>query len=204
MTISDRERRLLGVWVIAMAVGGFIYWYSNSSPASSENTNSAVGAVPVDTIDRAQKRLAVLRKEAAMLPGKEDVLKQASAELDGREKGLLAGDTADQAQAQLLQVVKRVAKQQMPPLDTGQIELSRPRSYGSAYGQVSVSITLNCRIDELVNFLAGLGAQPELISTEEIRFGSSHPKQKTMPIRLTVTGLVAKRLIPKQRGIPQL
>ena len=146
----------------------------------------------------------MLRKQAATLPGKQAVLQQASVELGGREKGLIPGDTADQAQAQLLQVVKRVAKQQTPPLETGQIELGRPRSYGNAYGQVSVSITLTCRIDELVNFLAALGAQPELTATEEIRFGASHPKQKTMPIRLTITGLVARRLIPQQKGLPQL
>ncbi len=53
-------------------------------------------------------------------------------------------------------------------------------------------------------FSRRLGAQPELASTEEIRFGASHPKQKTMPIRLTVTGLVARRLIPQQKGLRTL
>jgi len=37
---------------------------------------------------------------------------------------------------------------------------------------VSVSVTATCRIDELVNFLAALSAQPELAATEEIRFGT--------------------------------
>jgi hypothetical protein len=202
MTLSDRDRRALIILGAALLVGGLIYWLSNSSPSASNE--SAKIASPVDSIDRAQKRLAMLRKQAATLPGKQAVLQQASVELGGREKGLIPGDTADQAQAQLLQVVKRVAKQQTPPLETGQIELGRPRSYGNAYGQVSVSITLTCRIDELVNFLAALGAQPELTATEEIRFGASHPKQKTMPIRLTITGLVARRLIPQQKGLPQL
>jgi Type II secretion system (T2SS), protein M subtype b len=201
MKISDRDRRALGIWGIAMLVGGFLYWYSNSSPSSS---GSSAAAPAVDNIDHAQKRLAVLRKQAATLPGKEAVLRQASAELGQREKGLIAGETADEAQAQLLQVVKRVAKAQTPPLETSQIEFGRPRTFGSAYGQVSVSITLTCHIEDLVNFLAGLGAQPELVATEEIRFGASHSKQKTLPIRLTVTGLVARRLIPKQKGIPEL
>ena len=102
---------------------------------------------------------------------------------------MIPGDTAEQAQAQLLQIVKRVAQQQTPPLEVGQVELGRPRTFGSAYGQVSLSITVTCRIEELVNFLAALSAQPELTATEEIRFGTSHPKQKTMPIRLTISGL---------------
>ena len=203
MTLGDRDRRALVILGIALAVGGAIYWFSSSSPAPS-SSSASVAVAPLDSIDRAQNRLAMLRRQAATLPGKQAVLKQVSAELNEREKGLIPGDTAEQAQAQLLQVVNRVAKQQTPPIQTGQVELGRPRSYGTAYGQVSVSLTLTCRIDELVNFLAALGAQPELTATEEIRFGASHPKQKTMPVRLTVTGLVARSLIPKQRGLPQL
>jgi hypothetical protein len=201
MTLGDRDRRALVILGAALLVGGLIYWLSSSPPSSS---GESAKIAPVDSIDRAQKRLAMLRKQAATLLGKQAVLQQASAELSEREKGLIPGDTADQAQAQLLQVVKRVAKQQTPPLEMGQVELGRPRSYSSAYGLVSVSITLTCRIDELVNFLAALGAQPELTATDEIRFGASHPKQKTMPVRLTVSGLVARRLIPQQKGLPQL
>jgi Type II secretion system (T2SS), protein M subtype b len=201
MTLGDRDRRALVVLGIAVVLGGFFYWYSNSSPLSGSSANLAA---PVDSVDRAQKRLATLRRQAARLSGNEAVLRQASLELNTREKGLLSGDTADQAQAQLLQVIKRVAQQQNPPLDMGQVELGRPRSFGSAYGQVSVSITLTCRIEELVNFLAALSAQPELVATEEIRFGASHPKQKTMPVRLTVSGLVPRRLVPERKGLPQL
>jgi hypothetical protein len=84
-----------------------------------------------------------------------------------------------------------------------QVELGRPSSFGSAYGQVTVSLTLTCRIDELVNFLAALSARPELTATEEIRFGTSHPKQKTMPVRLTIAGLVAKRLVPERKGVQE-
>jgi Type II secretion system (T2SS), protein M subtype b len=201
MTLGDRDRRALIVLGVALLGGGLIYWLSNSTPSSS---GESAKIAPVDSIDRAQKRLATLRKQAATLPGKQVVLRQASLELSEREKGLIPGDTADQAQAQLVQVIKRVAAQQTPPLEMGQVELTRPRSYGTAYGLVSVSITLTCRIDELVNFLAALGAQPELTATEEIRFGAAHPKQKTMPVRLTVSGLVARRLIPQQKGLPQL
>jgi hypothetical protein len=204
MTLGDRDRRALIILGAAVVVGGFIYWFSNSSPSTSSATSGSVAVAPGESIDRAQRRLANLRRQAATLSGKEAVLKQVSAELSEREKGLIPGETAEEAQAQLLQVVRRVARAQTPPIEMSQVELGRPRTYGTAYGQVSVSITLTCRIDELVNFLAALGAQPELASTEEIRFGASHPKQKTMPIRLTVTGLVARRLIPQQKGLRTL
>ncbi len=203
MTISDRDRRALIILAPCLVLGAIYYFVSNSSPSSS-STDASKFSAPVESVDRSAKRLAVMRKQAATLPGKEAVLKQVSRELADREKGLLPGDTAEQAQAQLLQVVKRVAQQQMPPLEVGQVELGRPRTFGSAYGQVSLSINITCHIEELLNFLTGLSAQPELVATEEIRFGTSHPKQKTMPIRLTVSGLVAQRLIPKQKGIPEL
>jgi Type II secretion system (T2SS), protein M subtype b len=202
MTLTDRDRRALLILGAALVVGGLIYWYSNSSPSTS-SSGSAKMSAPVDSVDRTEKRLAMLRRRAATLPGKEAVLKQVSLELAQREKGLIPGDTAEQAQAQLLQIVKRVAQQQMPPLELGQVELGRPRPFGTAYGQVSVSVTLTCRIDELVNYLATLSAQPELAATEEIRFGNSQPKQKTMPVRLTVSGLVARRLVPVRKGLAE-
>jgi hypothetical protein len=199
VTLSDRDRRALVILGGALVVGGLLFWYSNSSPSSSNGGGAKISA-PVDSVDRTEKRLAMLRKQAATLPGKQAVLRQVSLELAEREKGLIPGDTAEQAQAQLLQIVKRVAQQQTPPLDLGQVELGRPRPFGAAYGQVSVSITLTCRIEDLVNFLSAMSAQPELTATEEIRFGASHPKLKTMPIRLTVSGLVARRLIPVRKG----
>src|SRR3984957_19793300 len=199
MTLTDRDRRALLILGAALVVGGLIYWYSNSSPSTSSGSTKM--SAPVDSVDRTEKRLAMLRGRAATLPGKEAVLKQVSLELAQREKGLIPGDTAEQAQAQLLQVIKRVAQQQTPPLDLGQVELGRARPFGTAYGQVTVSITVTCRIEDLVNFLAALSAQPELTATEEIRFGTSNPKQKTMPVRLTVSGLVARRLVPTRKAM---
>jgi hypothetical protein len=203
MTISDRDRRALIILGAALVLGGFLYWYSNSPSSSPSSSASSKISAPVDSVDRTEKRLAMLRRQAATLSGKQAVLRQVAGELGEREKGLIPGDTAEEAQAQLLQIVKRVAQQQMPPLELGQVELGRPRPFGTAYGQVSVSITVTCRIDELVNFLAGLSAQPELTATEEIRFGTSHPKQKTMPIRLTISGMVAKRLVPVRKGLAE-
>jgi hypothetical protein len=209
MTITNRDRRALIILAPVLVLAAVYYFVSNSSSSSSSagSAKSASGTSPAvnptDSVDRTEKRLAMLRRQAATLPGKEAVLKQVSLELAEREKGLIPGDTAEQAQAQLLQIVRRVAQQQMPPLDVGQVELGRPRTFGAAYGQVSVSITVTCRIEELVNFLSALSAQPELTATEEIRFGTSHPKLKTMPIRLTVSGLVARRLVPVRKGLPE-
>ena len=84
------------------------------------------------------------------------------------------------------------------------MELAPPQPYGDAYGMVTVAVNMDCRIEELVNFVAQLGAQPEIMSTDEVRFGASRPKEKSMPVRITVSGLVARRLTPAKKGFPQL
>ncbi|HTA70962.1 MAG TPA: type II secretion system protein GspM [Bryobacteraceae bacterium] len=191
MTVGQRDKRALAVLGAVLALA-FIYWMASSS------SSSVKVSAPVESIDRVEKGLANLRTRAASLPAKEVVLKQAGAELAEREKGLISGDTADQAQAQLLQVLRRVAKAQTPPLEIRQVELGQPRSYGNSYGLVTVSVTVDCRIEELINLLSTLSAQPETIATDEIRFGTANPKQKNMPVRLTVSGIVAQRLAPKK------
>jgi len=187
---------LLGAASVLM----LLYWVSGFSPAS----DSTKIAASVDTVDRAERRLDVLLKQVSTLDGKEKVLRQTSAELTGREAGLIPGDTAEQAQAQLLEILKSIAKDQNPPLEIRQVELAQPQQYGDAYGQVSVAINMDCRIEELVNFLAQVAAQREIIGTDEIRFGQARPKEKIMPVRITVSGLVARRLIPVKKGIPSL
>jgi hypothetical protein len=193
MTLQSRDRRALMILAPVLALA-LIYWLV-SSPSSR---GSVKIAAPVDSVDKAEKRLAILKNSAATLDGRAAVLKQASLELASREKGLIPGDTPEQAQAQLLQVLKRVGREQSPPLEIRQVELAQPTGYGDAYGRVTVSVTIDCRIDEMVNYLATLSAQPEITATDEIRFGTSHPKQKNMPVRLTVSGIVARRLIPEK------
>jgi hypothetical protein len=199
MTLQDRDKRALAVCGVALALG-FIYWIAGPSSTS----RGPRAAVAVDTVDRAEKRLANLQNSLATLDGKQALLKQATSELAEREKGLIVGDTAEQAQAQLLQIVRRVAKAQTPALEIRQSELRQPRPFGDAYGQVTVAVTIDCRIDELINLLAALGEQPELLASEDLRFGAANPKLKSMPVQLTVSGLVPRRLVPEKKGLTTL
>lgn len=197
MTISDREKRLLIVWAAVMGLG-LIYWL-----ASSSGTSTAKIAAPVDSIERSERRLSNLRASLATVSGKEAVLHQVQTELADREKGLIPGDTAEQAQAQLLQIARRVAKAQTPPLEIRQSELAQPRTYGDAYGQVTVSVTIDCRIDELIDLMASLSQQPELIATDDIRLNNANPKSKAMAARLTISGLVPRKLVPEKKAAPR-
>jgi len=191
--LSERDRRALLVLGV-VAAGLLVYYFATRS------SGAPAADVPQESADAAEKRLAMLRERAATVPGKEAALKEASAELARREKGLLQGDTAPQAQALLLQVVKRVARKQSPPLEIGQADFSQPRHYGVAYGEVSVAVTMTCRIEQLVNMISDLTAQPELVATSELRIGPAHATQKTMSVRMMVSGLVPRRLVPENRG----
>lgn len=194
MNLSDRDRRAL----IFLGAGLVLFFIVYFATGSRDSAGSVVQ--PVESVERVQKNLDVLRKEAATLKAKEEIYKKVSAELADREKGLLQADTAAQAQARLVQILREVAKNQNPALEIRSTELGRARSFGDAYGEVPVSITLDCRTDQLVNFMAYLSAQPELIATEEIRFAPGNPKTKSIPIRLTVTGIVPRKLVPQEKG----
>jgi type II secretion system (T2SS) protein M len=194
VTLNSRDRRALIILGCALVLG-LLYWIATRSPSTA-----AVVPTRLDTVERSEKRLATLRTALATVDGKEAILKQASAEVADREKGLIPGDTANQAQAQLLQIIGRAAKDQAPPIEIRQAEFGQPRPYGDAYGEVLVSVTIDCRTDELVNLLATLSQQPELVSTEDIRFGTANQKTKSMVTRITMAGIVPRRLVPDKKG----
>ena len=54
----------------------------------------------------------------------------------------------------------------------------------------------------MVNLLADLGNQPELIATEEVQIGEASPKDKRLSVRIVVSGLVERKLIPEKPRTP--
>lgn len=194
MTLQPRDRRALtwlGVSVVLMLIWRF---------AVPSGDSSGVVA-PQDSVDMAERRLAKLRRISATVPGREAVLARVSRELKQRETGLMPGDTAAQAQAQLLSVVQRVAKSQNPPIEIRQGAFTEPQPYGDAYGEVRLSLAFECHMEQVVNFLAGLTAQPEAVSTSDVAIDAANPKQKTVSVRMTVCALVPRRLVPAKKGL---
>lgn len=192
MTLSDRDKRallLLGVVVVAV-----VLWLSFSGSGSSKVV------APAESTELAEQRLAHLREMAATVPAKQAVLKQVQAELAVREKSLLQADTVAQAQAQLMQIVRKIGKAQTPPLDVRGLEVGQVHPLGDAYGEVNVSVSFDSRIEQLVDLLADLTAQPEIVASNELRVTMGNAKEKILNVRLTVSGVVPKRLVPQQKG----
>ena len=95
----DRKTAILGAVALAVILLLRFWVLADRAP-------SVVGAT--DSIPMAEKRLQRLRQIAATMPGKETLLKQVTAELESREKGILKAETSAQAQTQLQELLHSV------------------------------------------------------------------------------------------------
>jgi len=191
MTVGKLDRRTVMIFaggVLAILVLRFGVYGGKSADV----------VAPSDSIPVAEQRLERLRRAAATVPGKEAVLKQVSAELETREKGILKADTAAQAEAQLLEVIRRIATSS--GIDARGAEELRVRPLADNYGEVLVAVTFTSGIEQLVNFLAALANEPQILATNEMHVSAGDPKQKTVQVRLSVSGVVPKKLVPEKKG----
>ncbi len=58
-----------------------------------------------------------------------------------------------------------------------------------------------CGIDQLVNFLAGIADQPEILATDSVFIGARGDKNKSVTVRLTLSGVVPRKLVPEKKGL---
>jgi len=193
MSLSERDARALKLLGGALALAAVFYFWPEGGGADA--------VVAASSTEMLEKRLTKSRELLLQVPDKQAALKQAQADLAVREKGLLVADTAAQAQAQLFQVLRRVGRAQGPPIEVRANEIGQARPFGDDYGEVSVSVSFEAGIEQLVNLLADLGAEPELLATSEIRIGQANGAQKLIPVRLTISGIVPRKLIPEKKGL---
>jgi len=191
MTLGQRDRRAL-MLLGAAAIFCLVLWMV--LPAEREPALVNV----VDTIPAAAKRLSKVRQSAATFPAEERSQQTAAAQLAAREKGMLQADTPAQAQAQLVQIMRRLAAAQA--IDIRSTEVGKTQPLGDSYGEVTVPVSFVCRIDQLVNLLADVTAQPELLAAGGLRITAGDAKDKTVNVRLTLSAVAPRRLVPEKRG----
>jgi hypothetical protein len=194
MTISARDQKLLGLWVVLIAVG---YWFLRPGAAPIPLPSSATQ----DTVDMAEQRLARLKNIAATAPAKQEILKKVSAELATREQGLIRAETVQQAQAQMITILRELMSIETPAVEIRSSQMMPVEPFGDAvtgvsYGLAPVQLQFECRMAQLVNLLAGLAAKPQLMGTRDFQILTSNPKEKTIRVVLTVVGVVPKELVP--------
>jgi len=193
--LEPREKKFLTALAVALGLTVVVLIYE-FWPSS---TVVVVSATP-QSVQQMEQRLARVRELAAAVPGKQEILKKVAADLETREKGLVRAETAQQAQAQVITILRGLGASEAPPIEIRTTELGSITAFGDDYGAVNVSIQVECRIEQLLNFLAALGARPELIATRDLRVIAGDPKQKTLNVRLTVAGIVPKSLAPQKKG----
>ena len=190
MNLNQRDRRAVAMLAVFLLLSGVIYWW----PQQTESVSAP--PVTADEIELAQKRLLRLKQIGAALPAKQEIAKRVADEVKGREKGLIPGETAAQAQAQLSQVLRRVGRLQMPAVEVRTVDVGLVRPLGTDYGEVAVTVAFDGQIDQLVNFLTDLTRQPEILATSDVRIGSTNEKKKSLRAQLTLSGVVARTLVP--------
>ena len=195
MNNSERNRRALIVLVAGLAAAAVLHFVF---PSDSGTANVAAPSVNRDTAGLAQQRLFRLRQIAATVPAREAVLKQTSSDLADRERQIIQADTAPQAQAALLEIARRIGKNEMIDVRGG--DFGAPKAFGD-YGLVYATVTFECHVEQLVNFLADLSREPELVVPSEERITAGNPKEKTMGVRMVLAGVVAKKLVPEKKGL---
>jgi hypothetical protein len=192
VNLTTRDRRalvLLGSGLLTVVVLRFgVYRDSQTTVVEAKNS-----------IPLAEKRLARLRQTQTLVPAKQAAVKTVSAAVALREKGILRAPTAQQVQAHLLETIRRVGKTEGIEVRGGEFPEVRP--LGEEYGEAAVSVNFECRIEQLVNFLAALTREPELLATNEVRVSSANPKDKTVGVRLTLAGVVPRNLVPVKKGL---
>jgi hypothetical protein len=194
-TLEPREKKALMALAVAVGLTAVVLIYQ-FWPASS----TVVADASPQSVAQMEQRLARVREIAAAVPAKQEILKKVAADLETREKGLIRAETAQQAQAQVITILRTLGAAEEPPIEIRATELGAIAPFGDDYGAVNVSIQVECRIEQLLNFLAALAARPELIATRDLRVAAGDPKQKTLNVRITVAGIVPKNLAPQKKG----
>jgi hypothetical protein len=52
-----------------------------------------------------------------------------------------------------------------------------------------------------VNFLAALANEPEILATNEIQVSGGNDKKKNVQVRLSLSAVVPRKLVPEKKGL---
>lgn len=194
MTVGTLDKRT-GLGLVAGVAVILILRFVVLGGDSSSST-----VAPTETVQQAEQRLRHVRQVASTVPGKETVNRQAAAMVNGLEKGVFHADTEPQARAQILEMVTEVAKAN--GVQTRGLDEAHSKPISADYGEITVTVSFGCDVVQLVNLLAGLAAQNQILATNGIHITGGADKKKILQVRLSVSGLVPRKLLaPEKKGL---
>ncbi len=193
MTTGTLDRKTAILLVGGVAAILLLRFVVLADHGPSTNVVAASESVPL-----AEARLRKLREIAATIPTRELQRKQAAGELQEFEKGVLKAETGAQAHALLQEKLRRLGESN--GIDIRGMEDARVRPLGKDYGEAMVFVRFSCRIEQLVNLLAQLANEPELLATNQIQINGSAAKDKILQVRLGLSGVVSKKVAQEKRA----
>ena len=63
-----------------------------------------------------------------------------------------------------------------------------------------MTVRFACDIVQLVNLMAALADYPQILATDEMRIAGGSDKKKNVQVLLTVSTVVARKLLPEKKG----
>jgi hypothetical protein len=189
-TLDRKTAILLVGGVASMLILRFVVLSGGSSAPA---VVSAAQSVPA-----AEARLKRQRQIAATLPAREAQFKQATGDLQAIEKGMLKAETGAQAQALLLEKLRRAGETN--GIDIRGMEDARVRPLGGDYGEAMVFVRFSCRVEQLINLLAQLADDPDLVATNQVQITGTTAKEKMLQVRLGLSGVVTKKIAQEKKG----
>jgi hypothetical protein len=189
MEVGTLDRRML--FILAGSVALFLILRFGVYGGGGVTVAASADSIPV-----AEKRLARIRQLVATVPGKEGLVAHAKTEVADREQGVLKADTEAQAQAQLAELIQATAKSN--GIDARGVQELGRQPISDDYGEIWTTVAFTCGIEQLVNLLAALGNQAPILATNEISVVGGTDKKKNVQVRLTVSAIVPRKLLPKR------
>jgi hypothetical protein len=187
---SERERRLVLSLVPALLLSALVYYLTEPSAAVAPSVDSGAA------IELAKTRLDRARSLAALLPARQDTKKSLEANLAQWEKRLITADTAAQAQVQLNQLFRRIARAQGPAVEVRGMDIGTVQP-ANDYTEILVSATFDCQVEGLVNLLTDLSSQPEFLTWRDLRINSTDSKQKRITVSMLLVAIGPAKLIAR-------
>jgi hypothetical protein len=111
---------------------------------------------------------------------------------------MILADTAAQAQAQLLEIIRRVGKDD--GIDVRGAEEMKVRPLADDYGEVVVAVSFALPHRAIREF-HDRPRQPARVDRHQRHSGGRrNPKEKTVLVRLGLSGVVPRKLVPEKKG----
>ncbi len=188
--LTERERKLVIALIPSLLIIAIIYYATEPSSTAAPVVDTAAA------IELAKQRLDRSRIISAALPSKMELKKSLDANVAGWDKRLISADTPAQAQAQLNQIFRRVARVQGPTVEIRAVDIGTAQPAGT-YAEIVVNVVFDCQVEGLLNLLTDLSNQPEFLSWRDVRIQSPDSKQKRINVSMTLVGLASSKLFGK-------